>query len=97
MMYVKHFVICKALCTCVWVTALIMVIFLSLWGGVPVGSGLGRERGSSIDSSWDTGWAGEQNRVFYLWLRDPLDASFGLDMSKIGSPSSFQVLSTSVY
>lgn len=35
MMYVKHFVTCKALCTCVWVTALIMVIIFSLWDGIP--------------------------------------------------------------
>lgn len=50
MMYVKHFVTCKALCTCVWVTALIMVIIFSLWDGIPVGSGLGSERGSSWGS-----------------------------------------------
>lgn len=49
MMYVNHFVTCKALCTCVWVTALIMVIILSPWDGIPVGSGLG-ERGSSWGS-----------------------------------------------
>lgn len=50
MMYVKHFVICKALCTCVWVTALIMVIILSLGDGIPMGSGLERKRGSSWGS-----------------------------------------------
>lgn len=50
MMYVKHFVICKALCTCVWVTALILVIILSLWDGIPRESGLGKQKGSSWDS-----------------------------------------------
>lgn len=74
MMYVKHFVTCKALCTCVWVTALIMVIILSPWDGISMGPGLGEGAalGTPIGSSQDTGWAG---RFFYLCPGEPPDRS----------------------
>lgn len=91
MMYVKHFVTCKALCTCVWVTALIMVIILSPWDGISMGPGLGEGAalGTPIGSSQDTGWAG---RFFYYCPGDPPRqkpalAWTGIDTERAGSKS----------
>lgn len=54
MMYVKHFVICKALCTCVGDCSHYGHYYLTVGGGAPerlfVGSGLGTHWGSSARS-----------------------------------------------